>query len=307
MWDVDFSPISGRFRPVGPLDLRGTLRPVRRGGRDPSFRVVNGDVWRATRTPLGPASERLHQLPDGEVEVWAWGPGAEWLIGHAPVLAGGLDDASGFRPEEPLLRELWRRRPGLRVCRTEAVVEAAMATAMEQKVHGMQAWLSWRAFVRRLGEPAPGPLPGLVCPPAAEVIARTPLHVFHQLGLEQRRAETVRRVAGHADRLGETTEMSFAEARRRLDALPGFGPWSAAEVALVALGDPDAVSVGDYHLPHLVSWALAGEPRGTDERMLELLEPYRGHRARVIRLLESAGIGPPRYGPRLPLRDVSSM
>jgi hypothetical protein len=35
--------------------------------------------------------------------------------------------------------------------------------------------------------------------------------------------------------------------------------------------------------------------------MLELLEPYRGHRGRVLRLLLAGGIAAPRRGPRLPL------
>jgi 3-methyladenine DNA glycosylase/8-oxoguanine DNA glycosylase len=89
-----------------------------------------------------------------------------------------------------------------------------------------------------------------------------------------------------------------------LRSLPGVGPWTAAEVAGVALGDPDAVSVGDYHLPHQVTWALAGEPRGDDGRMLELLEPYRGQRGRALRLITLAGIGPPRRAPRAPLRSI---
>jgi 3-methyladenine DNA glycosylase/8-oxoguanine DNA glycosylase len=96
-------------------------------------------------------------------------------------------------------------------------------------------------------------------------------------------------------------------ARRRLESLPGVGPWTAAEVALRALGDVDAVSVGDYHLPNLVAFALAGEPRADDARMLELLEPYRGQRARVIRLLETSGIGAPRYGPRMAPREIAAI
>ena len=90
-----------------------------------------------------------------------------------------------------------------------------------------------------------------------------------------------------------------APAYARLRAIPGIGPWTAAEVGMRAFGDPDAVSVGDFHLPNMVAWALAGEPRGTDERMLELLEPYRGQRGRVLRLLELSGVGPPRRAPRL--------
>src|SRR5207247_7586161 len=73
------------------------------------------------------------------------------------------------------------------------------------------------------------------------------------------------------------------------------------------LGDSDAVSLGDYHLPHQVAWALAGEPRGTEARMLELLAPYRGHRARVIRLLTLGGIQAPRFGPRMRLRRIAAI
>jgi 3-methyladenine DNA glycosylase/8-oxoguanine DNA glycosylase len=87
--------------------------------------------------------------------------------------------------------------------------------------------------------------------------------------------------------------------------VPGIGPWTVAEVARVAFGDPDAISVGDFHVPNLVAWALAGEARADDARMLELLEPYRGQRGRVQRLLEASGIRPPRYGPRMAPRNIA--
>jgi 3-methyladenine DNA glycosylase/8-oxoguanine DNA glycosylase len=89
--------------------------------------------------------------------------------------------------------------------------------------------------------------------------------------------------------------------------LRGLGPWSVAEVARTALGDADAVSVGDFHVPNVVAWALTGEPRGTDERMLELLEPYRPHRGRVQRLLEASGIRAPSFGPRMEVRAIGGM
>ena len=101
--------------------------------------------------------------------------------------------------------------------------------------------------------------------------------------------------------------MALDAAYRRLRALPGIGPWTAAEVAMRALGDPDAVSVGDFHLPNLVAFALAGEARGDDARMLDLLEPYRGHRGRVIRLLEASGLRPPVRGPHLQLRSIAAI
>jgi len=261
--------------------------------------------WRATRTPLGPATERLWLGPAAELRVEAWGPGAAWLVERAPALVGEGDDDAEFSPAHPLLRDLRRRHPGLRLCRTEAVFEAAMGTILEQRVTGAEAWRGWRALLWDLGEPAPGPLSGLRLPPEPARVAGTRYPTFHRCGVERGRAETVRLAAAHAARLEEALDLPLDAARARLRALPGMGHWTAAEVALVALGDPDAVSVGDYHLPHVVSWALAGERRGSDERMLELLEPYRGQRARVLRLLLAAGIMPPRRGPRLPLRDVA--
>lgn len=95
-------------------------------------------------------------------------------------------------------------------------------------------------------------------------------------------------------------------AETRLRAVRGIGPWSAALVIAEVLGDADAVPVGDYHLPDTVAWALAGEDRGTDRRMLELLEPYRPHRRRVTLMLKKAGISAPKYGPKTPVRSFES-
>jgi 3-methyladenine DNA glycosylase/8-oxoguanine DNA glycosylase len=260
------------------------------GNSDPCLRIVEGDVWRATRTPAGLATERVRLGSQGDVHVDAWGPGAEWLIQRAPELCGALDKPDLFRPDQPLLRDMVHRHPGLRIGRTTAVFETALIVTLEQRVATRDAWRSWRLMVRALGEPAPGPLPGLWAPPSPERIARTPYDVFHRFGIERRRADVMRRLAIVARRLEETVSLSLEIAYRRFTAITGVGPWTAARVALIALGDPDAVAVGDLHIPHVVAWSLAGEPRGSDERMLELLEPFRGHRGRVIRLL-MAGAG----------------
>ena len=145
------------------------------------------------------------------------------------------------------------------------------------------------------GEPAPGPAEWrLRLPPAPATLAALPYFAYHPFGVEQRRAELIRRVAARAAWFEEIIDMPLEQAYARLRSVPGIGPWTAAEVGVRALGDEDAVSVGDFHLPHLVSFALAGEPRGSDARMLELLEPYRGQRARVVRLLEMSGLQAPR-------------
>jgi len=288
-----------------PIDLPRTLGPVQRGPGDPTFRRAGAELWRATRTPDGPATMRLLSR-SSEIEVESWGPGADWILEHAPAIVGADDDWSGFEPSLPLLRNLRRRFPGMRLSRTGAVMEALMPAVLEQKVTGTEAWRAWRGIVRAYSEPAPGDV-GLLLPPAAAVLAALPYYALHPLGVERRRAETLRRACAQAVELERIVDLDHEAARARLMTIPGIGPWTAAEVAVRALGDPDAVSVGDFHLPNLVSFALAGEPRGDDARMLELLEPYRGHRARVIRLLEVSGLQAPRYGPRYAPRSIAGM
>ena len=290
------------FRLEAPLDLRLTLGPLLRGTGDPTMRLTATRAIRTTRTPDGPATIEL-VLGGSDLRVEAWGPGAEIALDGAAALAGLDDDRAGFVAGRGLIGELDRRLPGLRIGRTGAVFESLVPTILEQKVVGMEARRAYRGLIARWGEPAPGPF-GLRLLPAPEVVGAIPYHEFHPLGVERRRSDLIRAVAQRAARFEEVVALPREDAYRRLRAMPGIGPWTAAEVALRALGDVDAVSVGDFHLPNLVSFALAGEPRGTDARMLELLEPYRGQRGRVIRLLEASGIWPPARGPRFPIRSI---
>jgi 3-methyladenine DNA glycosylase/8-oxoguanine DNA glycosylase len=288
-----------RFESDLPFDLHLTLGRLAHGTGDPTVRVEPDGVWRATRTPDGPATEHV-TMDNGTIVVQVWGPGAGWLLDAAPDLLGLHDDPAGFQPQHRIIHQLHRRFRGLRIGRTNAVVEALIPAILEQKVVGQQARHSFRALVRTLGEPAPGP-GGLHLQPDPQRLAETPYYEFHPLGIERKRAEVLREVGRHAARLERVASGG------RLWAIPGIGAWTAAEVAAVAFGDPDAVSVGDFHIPHLVAWALAGEPRGTDQRMLELLAPYAGNRGRVIRLLETSGLTAPRFGPRLPVRSIARL
>ena len=220
-------------------------------------------------------------------------------------MTGTLDDVDAFDPSpHPVIERLARRFSRLRLPRTERVLDALVPAILEQKVPGAEARRAWTGLVRRLGEPAPGPIPLLLTPSPVRLLETAP-YVFHQLGVERRRAETIHRCAAVAHRLEEAVAFGTDELDRRLRSISGVGVWTSAEVRRVALGDADAVSVGDYHLPHVVAWALAREPRADDERMLELLEPFRGQRARVVRMIEAAGIGAPRRGPRMPLRLIA--
>jgi 3-methyladenine DNA glycosylase/8-oxoguanine DNA glycosylase len=218
------------------------------------------------------------------------------------------DAGSLARDGDRRIAALARRAPGVRILRTEAVVDALIGAILEQKVTGTEAHRAWHGLVRRYGEPAPGPEElGLRLLPAPSTLAALPYWSYHVLGLAQRRAELVRAIARRASWFEAIADLPLPEAYARLRSVPGIGPWTAAEIGVRALGDVDAVSVGDFHLPHLVAYALAGEPRGDDARMLELLEPFRGRRALVVRLLELSGVQAPRYGPRLAPRRIEGI
>ncbi|TDD90221.1 DNA-3-methyladenine glycosylase 2 family protein [Actinomadura rubrisoli] len=286
------------WRPPWPVDLHAVLAPHRRGPHDPAFQIDrDGAVWRTSHTPDGPGTLRLRGV-GGAVDAAAWGPGAGWLLDGIPDLLGARDAPEGFEALHDVVRDQALRRPGLRIGRTNRVFEALVPAVMEQKVLAQEAWRAWGYLLRRFGEPAPG-APRMRVPPPPAVWIRIPSWEWHRSGLEAVRARTIIGAARVAGRLEDDPS------ERRLRSLPGIGVWTAAETRQRAAGDPDAVSVGDYHLPGIVGWALAGR-KVDDAGMLELLEPYAGHRHRVIRLLESSGRRPPRRGPRLAVRDYRS-
>jgi 3-methyladenine DNA glycosylase/8-oxoguanine DNA glycosylase len=299
--DVERATTRSLWRPTRPTDLVRTLGVLARGPFDPSMRRdESGAYWRASRTPVGAATTRYRETVEG-IEIESYGPGAEWAVAHAPELLGDRDDAEGFAPSGRLA-DLHRRFPGIRMVRTKAVYEATLRAVCEQLVSGLEANRTYAQLAARWGEVAPGPF-ALRLPPLPEVMAKLPFHDLRAVGLEMKRAKAAREAARLAARLEETSEMPRDKAYARLEAVRGIGPWTAAEVAAVAWGDADAVSVGDFHLKNVIVFAFTGGPRGTDEHMLELLEPFRPHRARVIRLIQAAGISAPRFGPRRPLRD----
>jgi len=138
----------------------------------------------------------------------------------------------------------------------------------------------------------------MVVPPTAKVWAALPSWEWLRAGVDGKRSAAVVHACRVAGRLEQTVGLPPAEAERRLRAVPGIGVWTAAEVRQRAHGDADAVSFGDYHVAKDIGWALTGSPVD-DDGMAELLEPYRGHRYRVQRLLELAGVHRPRRGPRM--------
>ena len=305
-WPTTGATVAGmstdQLEPPYPFDLRATLGSLGIGVFDDD----TGTAWISQRCRSGEATAAIAKSRNG-FEVAAWGDGADELRQRLPRLLGFDDDVAAFQPPAGLVRDLHRRRRGLRLGSTGAVWEVLMPTVLGQKVTTKEANAGFRRLVARYGMDAPGPRPGLRLPPSPDRLAGLRYEDLHPLGIERRRAVTLLECARRSQRLEEALEMAPEDARRRLRSVRGVGVWTTEAVMGAAYGDRDAALVGDYHLPNLVAWALAGEPRADDARMLELLEPYRPHRRRVQVLLKRSGIHAPRFAPKAPLRSIESI
>ncbi|MEU1281193.1 DNA-3-methyladenine glycosylase 2 family protein [Streptomyces sp. NPDC005805] len=296
--------------PPWPLDLGPVLGPLRRGPADPTFRTTpDGSVWRATRTPAGPGTLRVASR-GGTVEAEAWGAGAEWLLDRLPELLGAADEPEAFTAHHRLVAAARHRRPGLRLLRTGLVLESLIPSVLEQKVTTDEAYRAWRLLVRAHGEPAPGPGAGAGAPelhvmPEPRTWALIPSWEWHRAGVDDKRASTILRAVRVARRLEDAVTMTPAEAMARLELVPGIGPWTSAETVQRSHGAPDAITVGDLHLPRIVGYALAGDRDADDAAMLELLAPYAGQRHRAARLVLLSGRTPPRREPRMRRVDIA--
>lgn len=286
-----------RLRALPPIDLRGSLSPLVASAQDPTIRLRDSAMVRTLDSPEGPATLELRREGCGFV-ARAWGPGATWALDAAPGLLGAHDDREGFEPQgHEAIARADRANPHLRIVRSGLVSDVLVATILAQRVTAGEAARSWTRMVRRWGRSAPGPH-GLSLPPTAQELAATPYWAFHELGVERSRARTISRSCRRLARLQEAVHLPPSEALARLTAIPGLGPWTAALVLRVAAGHADVVEVGDYHVKNHVGWALAREPRASDERMLELLSPFAGHRGRAVRLLLASASRAPAFGPR---------
>ncbi|MCV7079372.1 DNA-3-methyladenine glycosylase family protein [Mycobacterium szulgai] len=290
----------------GVASFGHTLAPLRRGPGDPCFRMPgDGTIWRTSLLTTGPVTACISRAGPDAAHCEAWGGGAEQFVELLPAMLGADDDASDFVPQHPTVAAAHRRLPHLRLGRTGQVLEALLPAVIEQRVPGADAFRSWRVLVTKYGSPAPGPAPsGMRVMPSAQAWRHIPSWEFHRANVDPRRAQTVVGCAQRASSLERLVSLPAAQAREALTSLPGVGVWTAAETAQRAFGDADALSVGDYHIPKMIGWTLLGHPVD-DASMLELLEPMRPHRHRVVRLLEASGLAyEPRRGARLPVQQI---
>ena len=287
------------WRPDWPIDLALVLGTLPRGQTDPVCRQLGRQqFWLTGGTPLGPGSLQV-QRRGSDIVGEAWGPGAQWFLQRMPLLLGDNDDPGGFQPAGgTVIAQQWRRHGHhWRVPASGLVRESAILAVLEQKVTGIESRRAWYQLCRDFGEPAPGPAPARMhVVPDRQTLISIPSWWWRRAGVDHHRAATLIRVA----RQGLAPD-DPDDARRRLAAIPGIGPWSLAEIGCRAFGDPDAVSIGDFHLANVIGYALTGRPRSTDDQLLELLAPFAGHRYRAVRMIELSGVKPPRYGPRATL------
>jgi 3-methyladenine DNA glycosylase/8-oxoguanine DNA glycosylase len=281
-----------------PLDLRRTLQPLHGWFGDDGW-------WLPARTPEGPSSLRIRRTKS-ELIGEGWGQGSGWLLARLQSIAGLEDDPSRFVTDHPVVRQLHRTHPGDRFGRTDLVFPALLVAITAQKVTSREAANAMRVLRRAFSARAPGPNDQLRLPPDPEAMAEAPYHVFHTLHLEKRRADLVRAVSRQAERIQQLAKSSPTQAATFLESFRGISHWTTAKTLEVSHGDPDQVAVGDFHFKHIVVHHMTGRARGTDEEMLELLEPFRPHRGRVIRLLHTLGHAP-KFGPRMTPRDITRM
>jgi len=283
------------YRPGHPIDIGFAVSGAR------TVRRRDGVHWWTSETPQGSATVAF-RAGAGLVRADGWGPGTDWAFTQLPRLLGADDNPESFRPEHPVLRSLVARFAAVRIGATGRWYEALATNSIGQRVVRADATASREKLCRDHGTPAPvGPANSF---PSPSVILKLTDHEFHRVGIERSRARVLRVAAKYADRLERLTGMPGPQANEWLQSLPGIGPWTTGLTTAVAGGDADAVPVGDLHIPRVVTYALTGV-EGDDDHMLEALEPYAGHRQRVVRLVKMARAGPKQHQPAPFRYDIS--
>ncbi|MEU4209441.1 AlkA N-terminal domain-containing protein [Streptomyces sp. NPDC026206] len=148
----------------------------------------------------------------------------------------------GLLRTDPRLAPLVEKSPGRRVPRTVDAQELAVRAVLGQQVSAAAARTLAARLVAAHGEPLaiPGAGGGLthLFPSAEALAALDPAALAMPAG---RRATLVRTVGALATgELALGVGSDWVQARARLAALPGIGPWTAGLIAMRGLGDPDA-------------------------------------------------------------------
>jgi len=278
----------------GPYDFKATVQPHRLGPLDPTVRTTPTSIVKAVHGPDGVVVVHgFHRLERAAIEVVLEGPGSAWMEPLLPAFFGLHDDVP-FQPTDvhPLARQLAATGRGLRLARAPTLYDRHAGFVLQQRVTFTEAARVWRAIHLRHGAAAPGAAgeQGVRVPLSAPQWRQVSSAELQSLGVDQKRWVALQE-AMRAARHVEAAAGDHERLREVLTAIHGTGVWTSECVLGFGAGDADAVQVGDVHLAPTVTKAFDGVPRQSDERMLALLEPYRGNRFRIIRWLLGARYG----------------
>ena len=318
--EPDYSDV---LHPGVAVDLPANMAPLIRGKGDPTAATINGISWLSFQpaatgpvtiamvhpnSPLHPGAIRYH--------VWAHGDddAIQAVVQRMPVLLG-VDEAAlaGWEAFDKVLAQTTkllpkpivaarRRHPGMRLMATGQLVDELLTVVLEQKVTQHQARATWSWLAKTYGSASPAGDPAPKLAPRPETILDIASWQWHAGWVEPFMARTLKTVASRASALHRLANKPLVDIAKGLNSLPGIGPWTVAETLQRTHGAADYVAVGDYHLAHHVGEALTGK-RTDDAGMLELLEPWAGHRQRIVRLMYASGIRFSRFGPRMTATD----
>lgn len=278
--------------------LRHTFAAFRFGAIDPTVRLDGPDVVEprivmATTTPAGPAWTIASARG-----VTHGGVGEGVIRQRQADPLGRRDTFTGLDPVHRIVARLQRDFGDLRIGASGDVYKAALTATLGQRITAAEAVNQWARLCRALPNPVDTPAGTLLAPPEPARLADMTPYQLHAIGIEEARARTLISIARVFRRPGRHHDDPHAALPRLVAEVPRFGPWTRALVEAEALGNPDAVAVGDFHLKNVVAHALAGHSRGSDDEMLATLAPYAGNRGRVLVWLALGGVAAPKFGPR---------
>jgi AraC family transcriptional regulator of adaptative response / DNA-3-methyladenine glycosylase II len=232
----------------------------------PGVEDATGGVFRRTvRLAHGPGVIAVGGVvAAAERDRAAAGRAVRRLTGSDPAAADA--HLAGDRYLGPLVAA----RPGLRMPGTVDGGELAMRAVLGQQVSLAAARTLAGRLVATAGEPLPEPHGALThLWPQPEAIAE----VASTLPMPRARQRTVAALAGA---LADGLRLEPGADPAALLELPGIGPWTAAYVAMRALGDPDAWLPTDLGVRHGL------ERLGAPPEAAEAWRPYRAHAVRHL-------------------------
>lgn len=278
-----------------PYDMQRTLWLAGMGQRDPTLRIRETAAQLGFVTPVGPVSVSARR-ENNELTIRCLGDGAEWIAPRLPDLFGVNDRPHTFEPTGKAL-ELVQKWPGVHLPTLPLVFHRLVQVVLQQLVSWHDALHGWREIVRRFGTDAPDG--ELRLPPSATELSKLGYYDLVQCGILPKQARLILRLSREVARLERLAATNTDALTTYLLGTQGIGDWTVQHLLGCACGHADAVLTGDYGLPHTVAWFFRGKERSDDQEMLQLLEPYRGHRFRVLNLLWQSGVVAPRRGPRM--------